>query len=194
MKEVWKDVKGYEGAYQVSNLGNVRSLDRTTEVRKGNNTYTIVRKGKVLQPLIRQHGYLGVQLFDRLQATNARGMRTVSIHRLVAEAFVPNPDGLPEVNHKDEDKTNNRADNLEWMSHAKNSSYGTRGRRISEKNTNGKRSKPICQYTISGKFIEEYPSVSEVERKHGFAPANISRCANGSPQYHHAYGYLWVWA
>lgn len=194
MTETWKDVKGYEGAYQVSNLGNVRSLDRSTEVRKGNNTYTLVLKGKVLQPLVRNHGYLGVQLFDRLQATNARGMRTVSIHRLVAEAFVPNPDGLPEVNHKDEDKTNNRADNLEWMNHIENTRYGTAVQRRTDKEINGKKSKPICQYTLDGKLVAEYPSLNEVGRSTGLGIGNISRCANGSPQYRHAYGYLWVWA
>lgn len=194
MTETWKPVNGYEGSYEVSDLGNVRSLDRTVRVKKGAYEYDLVLKGKVLKPLVRRHGYLGVQLFNLDRSLNARGMKTVSIHRLVAEAFVPNPDGLPEVNHKDEDKANNVATNLEWMDHKDNTLYGTAIKRRVAKQINGKRSKPICQYTLDGKLVREFPSVNEVGRQLGYGIGNISRCANGSPQYHHAYGYLWVWA
>ena len=101
MIEEWRPVVGYEGLYEVSNTGQVRSLDRYVKTCYG--SYRL-HKGKVLRPGIRPDGYLVVSLQYRM----------FRVHRLVAEAFLPNPDNLPQVNHKDEDKTNNNVDNLEW--------------------------------------------------------------------------------
>lgn len=176
MKEVWKPVKGYEGLYEVSSIGRVRS----------------VKRNLVMHPQPRKHGYLGIQLHGR--GGNAKGFRTMSVHRLVAEAFIPNPNDLPEVNHIDEDKTNNRVENLQWVSHIDNTNYGTAQNRRAEKLRNGSKSVAICQYTKDGKFIAEYPSLAEVERQTGYAKANICRCAQGSKQYTHAYGYVWKYA
>lgn len=168
MEEIWKDIDGYDGKYQVSNLENVR------------------RAGKHrLKPQSRKHGYLSVWLYDgHNRATQ------VSIHRLVANAFVPNPNGLKEINHLDECKQNNRADNLAWCSHRENCAYGSRPKRISMANTNGKRSRAIAQYTLNGELVSVYPSLQEAGR-HGFYASNICKCANGDPKYAHAHGYVW---
>ena len=101
--EEWKNIIGYEGLYEVSNIGNVRNVRRNT-----------------LLKLSKNQGYIQVHLYKN-------GIRTgLKVHRLVAEAFIPNADNLPQVNHKDEDKTNNSVDNLEWCDHKYNVNYGHR--------------------------------------------------------------------
>ena len=122
--ENWKQVPGFEGIYEVSDHGNIRSIDRVVSYKDGR---TRRFKGKLLAPRVNEDGYLQVQLSVKDKP------KTVKIHRIVAEVFIQNPDGLPEVNHRDEDKTNNAASNLEWCSHGYNSRYGTRGARISKK-------------------------------------------------------------
>ena len=117
--EEWRPVVGYEGLYEVSNIGRVRSLDRYV---KGKGKSYFLHKGRVLSPGIKTEGYLIVRLQRRM----------FYVHRLVTEAFLPNPDNLPEVNHKDEDKTNNRVENLEWCDHKYNMNYGTRNIRAKE--------------------------------------------------------------
>lgn len=119
MIEEWRSVIGYEGLYEVSNTGRVRSLDRCV---KYSNGQIHLYKGKILSPVIKDNGYLVVNL----------QRRTFYIHRLVTEAFIPNPDNLIEVNHKDEDKTNNSVDNLEWCDHKYNVNFGTRNIRAKE--------------------------------------------------------------
>ena len=191
--EIWKPVKGYEGLYEVSNLGRVRSFDKYVSCTRNGVEMDILHKGKILKPVKRQHGYLGVMLYGK-GGHATRGFKTFSVHRLVAEAFIPNPNGLPEVNHIDEDKTNNKAENLEWISHINNTNFGTAQLRRSQKMRNNMRSKPIGQYTKDGKLVAVYPSLAEVHRQKGYAQANISKCAQGSKQYSHAYGYLWRYA
>lgn len=110
--EIWNDIKGYEGLYQVSNLGRVKSL-----ARQGT-------KGVILKPVIAK-GYIHYPL------TKDKKTKWYYAHRLVAEQFIPNPDKLPEVNHKDECKANNQIENLEWCTKSYNSNYGTRKERIS---------------------------------------------------------------
>lgn len=193
MNEIWKPVKGYEGLYEVSNLGNVRSLDKTRIVNRKGTVYETKYKGKTLTPQPRQHGYLGVPLYGK-GGHKTRHFKTMAVHRLVAEAFIPNPQNLPEVNHKDECKTNNRADNLEWISRLGNVNYGTGQKRRAENARNNERSKAIVQLTRDGKFVAEYPSMQEVRRQKGYAPGNICRCAARNPQYSHAYGYVWRYA
>lgn len=95
------------------------------------------------------------------------------VHRIVAEAFCKRDAGDTEVNHLNEVRDDNRADNLEWCTHLENSRYGTRGARISAVNTNGKQSKKVYQYTLDGELVAEYPSMAEAQRSTGFAKGNI---------------------
>lgn len=168
MEEIWKDIDGFQGKYQVSNLGKVRRIGK-----------------RILKPQVRKHGYLGVWLYD-----GHNNAKMESIHRLVAKAFLPNPDGLDEVNHLDENKQNNCVDNLAWCSHKDNSSYGTRGKRIGAANTNGKKSRSIAQYMLDGELVKVYPSLAEASRC-GFSAGNICKNANSAHNYSHAYGYIW---
>ena len=114
-EEIWRPIVGYEGLYEVSSYGRVRSLDRYVKGK----SYRL-HKGKVLSPGKNSRGYLSIVL-----SYNGKH-KVITVHRLVAEAFLPNPDNLPEINHKDEDKTNNRVDNLEFCDHKYNVNYGTR--------------------------------------------------------------------
>ena len=128
MQEIWKDIKNYEGLYQVSNLGRVKSVERKVWCER-NKSFKVLKE-RILKLWKSNCGYLRVVLCIDSKT------RYHSIHRLVAEAFIPNPDSLPQVNHKDEDKTNNRIENLEWCSGEYNRNYGTRNERI--KTTQGK--------------------------------------------------------
>lgn len=122
MKEIWKDIKGYESLYQVSNLGRVKSLAR--KVIKKN--YVSFKKERILKQQTDRYGYKKVILQRNYQ------IKTFSIHRLVAEAFLENPYNLPQINHKDENKENNCVLNLEYCDSKYNNNYGTRNIRVSE--------------------------------------------------------------
>lgn len=162
-EEVWKDIEGYENLYQVSNLGNVKSLN-----------YNKTGTEKILKPAKHSKGYFQVQLWKDGK------MKTFFVHRLVAQAFIENPLNLPQVNHRDENPQNNHKSNLEFCDARYNNSYGTRIKRISKK---------VSQYSLNGELIREFPSASEVERQLGFSKGNISSCCNG--RYKSAYGYVW---
>lgn len=172
MMEIWKDIERYEGLYQISNWGRVKSLKYGKE--------------RILKPLKNDKGYLSVRLCKNSQR------KMYKIHRLVAEAFIPNPYNLPMVNHKNEIKTDNRVENLEWCTNDYNIHYGTAIQRKTEKQINGKRSKPVYQYTIDGEFIAEYPSTAEVKRQLGYSRSHISECCLGKLKT--SYGYKWKYA
>ena len=123
MTEEWRPIVGYEGLYEVSNTGQVRGLDRYVKYSDGR---IYLHKGKVLSPIKDRDGYLQVNL------CYSGRINSIKIHRLVAQAFIPNPDNLPQVNHKDEVKTNNNVDNLEWCDSKYNLNYGTRKDKVRE--------------------------------------------------------------
>ena len=116
MNEEWKDIKGYEGKYQVSNLGRIKSLN-----------YNHTKKEKILDIKPRKDGYMYVGLFKNGKR------KSFKVHRLVAEVFIENPNKYPVINHKDENKSNNCISNLEWCTHKYNVNYGTRAQKFSEK-------------------------------------------------------------
>lgn len=168
MEEVWKPVVGYEGLYEVSNLGNVRGLKR----------------GKVLKP------GEGKYLFVVLCKDGIR--HEVHIHRLVATAFCDNPYAKLEVNHINEIAWDNRAENLEWVTRLENIRHGSGIERHAEAQRNDpNRSKRIMQYTVDGEYIRTFPSIKEMERQTGFDGSPVCKCARGSHRYSHAYGYKW---
>lgn len=154
--------------YQVSNSGKVRSL----------------RRNIILKSRITRKGY------ERVVLRTNNIPKDYYIHRLVANAFIPNPDNLPQVNHKDENKTNNCVDNLEWCTQKYNINYGTGiARRIQLFNTNGKCYKPVLQYTLEGIFIKEWKSIIDVQRNLGFCQSHISACCRNIIKT--AYSYIW---
>lgn len=124
MQEIWKDIKDYEGLYQVSNLGRIKSLGKTVKYKDG-RTYTYPEK-ILNQNLARGYLYVNVRKMDHSK-------RYVAVHRLVAETFIPNLNNLPQVNHKDENKENNCVTNLEWCDRIYNCNYGTLPQRVSER-------------------------------------------------------------
>ena len=169
--EIYKDIKDLEGLYQVSNFGNIMSLN-----------YHMTGRAELLKPSLDKGGYLHIYLYKD------RKRKFFFIHRLVAETFIPNPDNLPQVNHKDEDKTNNSVDNLEWCDNKYNSNYGTKPERISKANTNGKCSKPVLQFSLTGEFIREWPSMAECTRN-GFSQGCVCLCCQGKKP--HYKGFRW---
>lgn len=171
--EIWKWVPGYEGLYKVSNTGLVKSVDRYIKTGKSYGLHLL--KGEFLKEK-NSRGYLRVGL------RNGDIQKFFSIHRLVAQVFLPNPDNLPEVNHKDENKANNWVTNLEWCTNLYNIRYGTGIKR---------RSKTVYQYSKDGQFIREWPSTREVERSLGYSSSCISRaCLKGLVMYGFKWSYL----
>lgn len=183
LNETWTDIKGYEGLYQVSNYGRVKSFDK---LRSAGNGVRLI-PGRLLKPAKVSSGYLAVRLYDHNHNSKMR-----LIHRLVAIAFLPNPDNLPIINHKDEDKTNNFVcvnqdgtinelkSNLEWCTSKYNSNYGTCPRRIGDYLTNfPKYSKRVAQYTKDGVLIKIFPSTKEIQRQLGIDNAHVSSVCLG---------------
>lgn len=171
--EIWKDIEGYENLYQVSNLGNVRSLRHT--------------KPHLITQTKNRNGYLQVAL-----SICSNKLKKFYVHRLVAQAFIPNPNNLPQVNHKDENKLNNRAENLDWCTPKFNINYGTSLERRAKAQTNRKDlSKPVLQFDKNGNFINEYQSMSDATRKTGIHFSHISKVCKGKVNYNSAGGFIW---
>ena len=164
MKEIFKDIKNYEGLYQVSNLGRVYSI----------------RNNKILKPKLNRCGYLSVNL--KYKGSHV----TKSIHRLVAQTFIENPYNFPQVNHKDEDKTNNCVDNLEWCTAKYNHNYGTNKERAAQHFR-----KPVLMFDLNNNFIKEFNSVTEAGSYVNGNSGNIARCCLNREHYNSAYGYKW---
>lgn len=176
MEEIWKDIKEYEGLYQVSNLGNVRSLN-----------YNRQKITKQLRPYKNIRGYWVVSLFKNNK------QKTKMVHRLVAESFIENIENNIIVNHKDGNKNNNCADNLEWCTPQYNIKEAFRmGLNKPRKGTEHHLSRKVKQYDLDGNFIRKWDCFRDIERELGFKHSNISACCNG--KYDKMYGYRWKYA
>ena len=175
MKEIWKDIEGYEGDYQVSNLGRIKSFKNKKEI--------------IMKPGATRGGYLGIILRKNKKS------KPFKVHRLVAMAFIPNPNNYPEVNHKDENKTNNCADKLEWCTKHYNLFYGDR---LNKERTERilieveKEKVPVCQYDLNGNFIKTFNSIRDAAREIGKGKdisSGIVRCCKGISA--HCYKFVW---
>ncbi len=177
--EIWKDIKGYNGKYQISNMGNVRSFSKW---KKGEH----LKGGKCGNP--------GPYMYVNLVGSGRKDVKTFYIHRLVAKYFVDNPNGYNEVNHIDGNTLNNRFDNLEWCVHSYNMKHAFDNNLIShdfEKGKKNKNSKPVIQKTKDGKIIKEWESVNQIQRETQYLASSIFCCCNHRKHYKTAYGYVW---
>lgn len=197
VEEIWKPVVGYEGLYKVSNFGRVRSLDRLVKGKKEGFRQNF--KGKLLTPIKTIYGYLRVNL------CNDDGRKAKFVHRLVCTAFLPNPDNLPQINHKDENPLNNNVENLEWCTGKYNCNYGNHRKNVSlskigkhpnlSKETlermNASKWKPVIGTHIkTGKEIF-FKSIASCKDS-GFSPLDVSHCVTKRQRTHK--GYTWRYA
>ena len=163
-KEIWKDIVGYEGLYQISSFGNVRRLWKSKPI--------------LCKPSSDSHGYKQIVL------TKDKKRKSYKVHRLVALAFIDNPNNYEEINHKDESKINNKIDNLEWCDHIYNSNYGTRGYRCTKHFC-----KKVQQIDMNGNIVRIYNSMQNAEKETNIKNQNISKCCRNKQKT--AGGYIW---
>lgn len=176
--EIWKDIPDFENYYQISNYGRVKSLERKI-LRKNNSIYS--QREHIKKLTTNKNGYFYVTLMkdDKI--------KTSLVHRLVAQAFIPNPNNFPEVNHKDENKKNNCIENLEWCTNIYNENYGTGKIRAGKLH-----SKAVIQYSDDNNFICKFSSGVDAEKITNIDNASISRCCYGKQ--HKAGNYYWRFA
>lgn len=180
--EQWKDIEGYNGLYQVSNTGKVISLNWK-------------RTGQIKEMCLKSHnkGYQQIELVDK----NGK-KKTHLVHRLVATAFIENPNGLPMINHKDENKLNNNVENLEWCDSSYNAKYYAdrhikgRPREFKPSEIYHKRSTPIIQTTLSGEYIRTWENDVSIKHELGVNDWSITQCCRGKRKT--AYGFKWHYA
>ena len=173
MQEIWKDIAGYKGMYQVSNKGNVRSLswNKTGIIR---NMYLKKHKNGYLQVELAKDGVKKMYL----------------VHRLVAESFIPNPSSLPIINHKDENKKNNNVENLEWCTFSYNSRYSIRNN--PRRRTKGVMNIPVIQINVATKQETKHDSIYELCKERKWRTSSIKDCCEGKRKT--AYGFSWQYA
>ena len=202
MEEIWKDIEGYEGLYQVSNMGIVRSLPHFR--KNGRNGYLQI--GKIIKPMC-VRGYQTVSL-----SKNGK-QKIFKIHRLVAEAFIPNPENKPCIDHINTDKTNNRVENLRWVTHKENSNNPLTLKKIINANNKPRKyrcgdehpkpnlgkigilspsSTPILQFSLNGDFIKRWDSMADIEREMNISHSNLCKCCKY--QRKTAYRFKWGYA
>jgi hypothetical protein len=176
MEETYKDISGYEGIYQISDNGNVKSL-----------SFNNSGKEKVLKFGLND-GYLTVMLYKNGKRKNCL------VHRLIGNEFIPNPNHKPQINHIDGNKKNNRVKNLEWVSVSENQTHrfkilGYKGPNFGKLGENNSYSIKVDQYSKKGGFIKTWGSMMDVKRELGISNINIGRCCRGEIM--SAGGYVW---
>ena len=184
LNEIWKDIKNYEDLYQVSNYGRVKRLGvyRTSAryYKKGRYYPT-----KIMTSSIGKHGYCCVQLFDY-----SGSFKTIRIHRLVAEAFIPNPKNKPQVNHKDGNKENNCVNNLEWCTNGENGKHAwDNNLRTKNFGKDNYISRKVLQYTSDKKLIKEWDCIKDISRSLGYNYGYIIACC----QRKYKLGHNFIW-
>lgn len=177
MREMWKSIKGFEGIYSVSNLGDIRH--EKTEKKTGTGNYA--RQQHILKQRKNNKGYMLVDLYKE----NKRYQMLV--HRVVAMAFLDNPNNYSVVNHKDENPLNNKVVNLEWCSQKYNMNYGNVGKKIGKAN-----SKAVKQVDLNGNILKIYPSAMQAQRETGISNGLINECVKGKRT--KARGFIWEYA
>lgn len=176
--EVWQDIPGYEGYYKASTYGRIKSLSRYYKTGRGGLQLLPER---ILKAFPATNGYLGVLLCNGTQ-------KRYTVHRLISMTFLPKwKTEYIQVNHKDENKVNNRVENLEWCTVAYNNCYGTRLKRVGIAN-----GKPVLQYTSDGILIGYFQSAAEAARQFSLRAGDINTCCRGRQKT--AYGYIWKFA
>ena len=175
MIEVWKDIEGYEGHYQVSNIGRIKSVRRTVQTKQGDRNIS----ERILKKIKIQTGY------NQVMFSVGGVKKACKVSRLVASAFIDNPENKPQVNHINENKTDDRCLNLEWVTAKENINHGTAISRMIQTQRNT-RCKKVYQYTTQDQFVREWISVSEAARN-GFSKANISQCCMNKRKSHKNY-------
>lgn len=180
-KEIWKDIPGYEKYYMASTLGRIRSKDRIVSINLKGKIILQTRKGKIMTPCLNTSKYLGLVI-------NIDGVKkTENVHRLIAITFIPNPNNFPCVNHKDEDKLNNCATNLEWCTKSYNHTYGTCISRTSEKQRlTHKNCRPVIGFNENEKIM--FHSSSAACRYFNISPTAVSQAIRKG---HKCKGYNW---
>lgn len=164
---MWKDISGYEGLYLVSNIGEVKGLKRN----------------RILSPGKNHKGYYIVSL------TKKGTKKTFSIHRLVAEAFIPNPNNLPQVNHKNGIKTCNEDWNLEWTNNSGNQKHAFANGLQTNVGNNNPNIRGVDQFDLDGDFIKHWNSIYDITNTLGYSRSSIWRCCTG--KYKTSHGYIW---
>ena len=184
MKEIWKEILGFEGLYEVSNTGLVKRLQKTIYQINNGTMCKVFYKEKIRKQVIDQYGYLTVGLHKN------KSVKNCLVHRLVALAFLPNPENKPTVNHKNGIKTDNRVENLEWNTHSENVQHSHKtGLKIQGKGLNSTSSIPISQFALDGTWIRDWAGAHEVQREMGYRRSNISSCVRGKIK--SASGFIW---
>lgn len=179
--EEWRPVVGYEGLYEVSDWGNVRSLDRMVRSKGGSERLAL---GKLLKQYLDKDGYKRVGLHSNDKQVIA------GVHRLVAEAFIDNPDDLPVIDHRDGHRDNNMVDNLRWFTVSLNNSTEQARQRKRQAAYNRTDNKvKIRQYSLDGEPLKDFDSSMEIERELGFDRSSVIRVCKGKQ--HTSYGYKW---
>ena len=176
MIEIWKLIAGHNNYYEISNLGNIRSIARTINLKNG---FQRKLKSKVLKTCLNENGYYIVNIKNNNIPYNPK------IHRLVATAFIPNPYNKLTVNHKDGNKQNNNVLNLEWATHSENIKHAYNHKL----NNCESQYKPVSQYSKTGKFIREHESISAAKKHLNIKGGHIGEVCNGRRKT--AYGFIW---